>query len=210
MKMASDEGLVGLPSGEATKELTLQWRRLIRTATAVAVLTSPVAFIWFTEQAGLSWGWALFWTFIAVIAFRGLMDIVLRKMIPWPSLFGSDEPRAREEDIVNRRRAWYWYRRYRLALWIVGIITVIWFIKLLIPGGDDSWIGIVTGAWDGLASLMSNPQVLVYAIIFPLLFVMNFLILLGPMLAMGISQMQGFEPGRRGVGRQARRRPRAG
>ena len=195
MKMASDEGLVGLPSGEATKELTLQWRRLIRTATAVAVLTSPVAFIWFTEQAGLSWGWALFWTFIAVIAFRGLMDIVLRRMIPWPSLFGSDEPRAREEDIVNRRRAWYWYRRYRLALWIVGIITVIWFIKLLIPGGDDSWIGIVTGAWDGLASLMSNPQVLVYAIIFPLLFVMNFLILLGPMLAMGISQMQGFEPG---------------
>ena len=195
MKMASDEGLVGLPSGEATKELTLQWRRLIRTATAVAVLTSPVAFIWFTEQAGLSWGWALFWTFIAVIAFRGLMDIVLRKMIPWPSLFGSDEPRAREEDIVNRRRAWYWFRRYRLALWIVGIITVIWFIKLLIPGGDDSWIGIVTGAWDGLASLMSNPQVLVYAIIFPLLFVMNFLILLGPMLAMGITQMQGFEPG---------------
>ena len=195
MKMASDEGLVGLPSGEATKELTLQWRRLIRTATAVAVLTSPVAFIWFTEQAGLSWGWALFWTFIAVIAFRGLMDIVLRKMIPWPSLFGSDEPRAREEDIVNRRRAWYWFRRYRLALWIVGIITVIWFIKLLIPGGDDSWLGIVTGAWDGLASLMSNPQVLVYAIIFPLLFVMNFLILLGPMLAMGISQMQGFEPG---------------
>ncbi len=195
MKMASDEGLVGLPSGEATKELTLQWRRLIRTATAVAVLTSPVAFIWFTEQAGLSWGWALFWTFIAVIAFRGLMDIVLRKMIPWPSLFGSDEPRAREEDIVNRRRAWYWFRRYRLALWIVGIITVIWFIKLLIPGGDDSWIGIVTGAWDGLVSLLSNPAILVYAVIFPLLFVMNFLILLGPMLAMGITQMQGFEPG---------------
>jgi ATP-dependent Zn protease len=195
MKMASDEGLVGLPSGEATKELTLQWRRLIRTATAVAVLTSPVAFIWFTEQVGLSWGWALFWTFIAVIAFRGLMDIVLRKMIPWPSLFGSDEPRAREEDIVNRRRAWYWFRRYRLAAWILGIITLIWFIKLLIPGGDDSWIGIVTGAWDGLASLLSNPAILVYAVIFPLLFVMNFLILLGPMLAMGITQMQGFEPG---------------
>jgi ATP-dependent Zn protease len=195
MKMASDEGLVGLPSGEATKELTLQWRRLIRTATAVAVLTSPVAFIWFTEQVGLSWGWALFWTFIAVIAFRGLMDIVLRRMIPWPSLFGSDEPRAREEDIVNRRRAWYWFRRYRLAAWILGIITLIWFIKLLIPGGDDSWIGIVTGAWDGLASLLSNPAILVYAVIFPLLFVMNFLILLGPMLAMGITQMQGFEPG---------------
>ncbi len=193
--MASGEGLVGLPSGEATKELTLQWRRLIRTATAVAVLTSPVAFIWFTEQVGLSWGWALFWTFVAVIAFRGLMDIILRRLIPWPSLFGSDEPRAREEDIVNRRRAWYWLRRYRLAVWIIAIITVIWLIKLLIPGGDDSWIGVVTGAWEGLKSVLSNPAILVYAIIFPLLFVMNFLILLGPMLAMGITQMQGFEPG---------------
>jgi ATP-dependent Zn protease len=195
MTMASDEGLVGLPSGEATKELTLQWRRLIRTATAVAVLTSPVAFIWFTEQVGLSWGWALFWTFISVIAFRGLMDIVLRRFIPWPSLFGTDEERAREEDVVNRRRAWYWAKWFRRAVWVFGIITLIWFIKLLIPGGDDSWIGIVTGAWDAFTSLMTNPQILVYAIIFPLLFVMNFLILLGPMLAMGITQMQGFEPG---------------
>jgi ATP-dependent Zn protease len=195
MTMASDEGLVGLPSGEATKELTLQWRRLIRTATAVAVLTSPVAFIWFTEQVGLSWGWALFWTFISVIAFRGLMDIVLRRFIPWPSLFGTDEARAREEDIVNRRRAWYWAKWFRRAAWVFGIITLIWFVKVLIPGGDDSWIGIVQGAWDGFTSLMTNPQVLVYAIIFPLLFVMNFLILLGPMLAMGITQMQGFEPG---------------
>jgi cell division protease FtsH len=195
MKMASDEGLVGLPSGEATKELTLQWRRLIRTATAVAVLTSPVAFIWFTEQVGLSWGWALFWTFIAVIAFRGLMDIVLRRFIPWPSLFGTDEERLREEDVVNRRRAWYWAKWFRRLAWVLGIITVIWFIKLLIPGGDDSWIGIVTGAWEGFVEMMTNPAVLVYAIIFPLLFVMNFLILLGPMLAMGITQMQGFEPG---------------
>jgi ATP-dependent Zn protease len=195
MTMASGEGLVGLPSGEATKELTLQWRRLIRTATAVAVLTSPVAFIWFTEQVGLRWGWALFWTFIAVIAFRGLMDIVLRKLIPWPSLFGTDEERAREEDVVNRRRAWYWAKWFRRAVWVLGIITLIWFIKVLIPGGDDSWIGIVTSAWDGFVSLMTNPQILVYAIIFPLLFVMNFLILLGPMLAMGITQMQGFEPG---------------
>jgi ATP-dependent Zn protease len=195
MTMASDEGLVGLPSGEATKELTLQWRRLIRTATAVAVLTSPVAFIWFTEQVGLRWGWALFWTFIAVISFRGLMDIVLRRFIPWPSLFGTDEERAREEDVVNRRRAWYWAKWFRRAVWVLGIITLIWFIKVLIPGGSDSWIGIVTSAWDGFTSLMTNPQILVYAIIFPLLFVMNFLILLGPMLAMGITQMQGFEPG---------------
>jgi ATP-dependent Zn protease len=193
--MASDEGVVGLPSGETTKELTLQWRRLIRTATAVAVLTSPVAFIWFTEQVGLRWGWALFWTFIAVISFRGLMDIVLRRIIPWPSLFGTDDVRAREEDVVNRRRAWYWAKWFRRAAWVFAVLTLIWFGKLLIPGGDDSWLGTVRGAWDGFTAIMSNPQILVYAIIFPLLFVMNFLILFGPLVAMGITQMQSFEPG---------------
>ncbi len=134
--MATGEGLVGLPSGQATRELTLQWRRLIRTATAVAVLTSPVVFIYFHEEVGVRWGWSLFWTFVAVIAFRGLMDIIVRRFIPWPSLFGSDEPQAREEDIVNRRRAWYWGKWFRRITWIVGIITFFWIIRLAIPGGD--------------------------------------------------------------------------
>src|SRR5215210_5033872 len=169
--MAAGEGLVGLPSGETTKELTLQWRRLIRTATAVAVLTSPVVFVYFQEEVGVRWGWALFWTFIAVIAFRGLMDIAVRRFIPWPSLFGTDEAEAREEDVVNRRRAWYWGKWFRRATWIVGLITVLWVIRL------------------------ANPANLAYAFIFPLFFIMNFVILLGPMMLMGITQMQGFEPG---------------
>src|SRR5262245_21241371 len=196
MTMASGDGLVGLPSGEATKELTLQWRRLIRTATAVAVLTSPVVFLWLKNQVGVSWGWALFWTFIAVIAFRGFIDIVLRRFIPWPSLFGTDEPRAREEDIVNRRRAWYWTKWFRRAWWVFLTITVIWFIRLLFSSsGDKSWWGTAEWMWDGIVSALTNPATLGYIIILPLFFVMNFVILLGPMLAMGITQMQGFEPG---------------
>ncbi|MDP9491148.1 MAG: AAA family ATPase, partial [Actinomycetota bacterium] len=193
--MATGEGLVGLPTGEATKELTLQWRRLIRTATAVAVLTSPVVFIYFHQEVGVRWGWSLFWTFIAVIAFRGLMDIIVRRFIPWPSLFGSDEPQVREEDIVNRRRAWYWTKWFRRATWIVGIITVLWIFRLAIPGGDMSWLGTITGPWETIRPLLSNPSLMLYAIIFPLFFVMNFVILLGPMMLMGITQMQGFEPG---------------
>jgi ATP-dependent Zn protease len=193
--MAPGDGLVGLPSTEATKELTLQWRRLIRTATAVAVLTSPVAFVWFRQEVDLSWGWALFWTFISVIAFRGLVDIVLRRFIPWPSLFGTDEPELREEDVVNRRRAWYWFKWFRLITWILAIYTLIWLIRVFWPGGDPNptWTGTLSWMTDGLATYTSTLGG--YAIIFPLLFVMNFLILLGPMLAMGITQMQGFEPG---------------
>jgi cell division protease FtsH len=193
--MATGEGLVGLPSGEATRELSLQWRRLIRTATAVAVLTSPVIFFFFREEVGVRWGWALFWTFFAVIAFRGLMDIVVRRFIPWPSLFGTDEPEAREEDVVNRRRAWYWSKWFRRITWVVGIITVLWIFRLAIPGGDMSWLGTITGPWETLRPLLANPSLLLYAIIFPLFFVMNFVILLGPMMLMGITQMQGFEPG---------------
>ena len=193
--MATGEGLVGLPSGEATKELTLQWRRLIRTATAVAVLTSPVIFVFFHEEVGVRWGWSLFWTFVAVIAFRGLMDIIVRRFIPWPSLFGTDEQQSREEDVVNRRRAWYWSKWFRRVGWIVGIITVFWLFRLAIPGGDMSWLGTVTGPWETIRPLLSNPSLLLYAIIFPMFFVMNFVILLGPMMLMGITQMQGFEPG---------------
>ena len=193
--MATDQGLVGLPTGEATRELTLQWRRLIRTATAVAVLTSPVIFVFFHEEVGVRWGWSLFWTFVAVIAFRGLMDIVVRRFIPWPSLFGTDEAEAREEDVVNRRRAWYWRKWFRRVAWIVGIVSAVWLLRLAIPGGDMSWLGTITGPWDTLRPLLANPSLLLYAIIFPLFFVMNFVILLGPMMLMGITQMQGFEPG---------------
>jgi cell division protease FtsH len=196
MTMASGDGLVGLPSGEATKELTLQWRRLIRTATAVAVLTSPVVFIWFKNQVGVSWGWALFWTFISVIAFRGFIDIVLRRFIPWPSLFGTDEPRAREEDVVNRRRAWYWLKWFRRLFWVVAAVTLVWFIRLLFSDSSDkSWMGTAEWMWDGIVSALTNPATLGYVIILPLFFLMNFVILMGPMLAMGITQMQSFEPG---------------
>jgi cell division protease FtsH len=191
--MATSEGLVGLPTGEATKELTLQWRRLMRTATAVAIVTSPVVFVFLREEVGITWGWSLFWTFIAVIAFRGLIDIVLRRFIPWPSLFGTDEQTVREEDVVNRRRAWYWARRWRLVAWIVGLITVLWLLRLLVPGGETTWFP--WDWWNQFVDLITNPQMLVYAIIFPLFFVMNFVILMGPMMLMGITQMQSFEPG---------------
>src|SRR3712207_9473515 len=103
--MATDQGLVGLPSDETTKELTLQWRRLIRTATAVAVLTSPVVFVYFREELGVRWGWALFWTFVSIIAFRGLMDVVIRRFIPWPSLFGTDEQRSEERRVGKECRS---------------------------------------------------------------------------------------------------------
>ena len=46
-------------------------------------------------------------TALGVLIFRGLVEVVVRSIIPWPSLLsGSDE--LKEDDIVARRRFWYW------------------------------------------------------------------------------------------------------
>ena len=49
-----------------------------------------------------------------------------------------------------------------------------------------------------------------YVVILPLFFLFNFLILMGPLVLMGITQMQSFEPGDAELGRQAQRRARPG
>ena len=95
-----------------TEQLAAEWRRLTRVATVVAVFTAPVAFEWLHHVHGWSLGWSLLGTFLEVIAFRGLVDVVLRRFIPWPSLFGAEES-LREEDVIARRRVWFWRRWFR-------------------------------------------------------------------------------------------------
>jgi len=126
---------------DSSSQLNDQWRRLTRTATAVALLTSPVAFAWFHEQAGLSILWSLVATFFTVIAFRGLVDITLRRFIPWPSLFGSDDTGVREEDVVARRRAWFWRFWLRFAIW--AAIVAIPFYLLGKTVGSEVLLGVL-------------------------------------------------------------------
>ena len=99
----ADKPSLALPRSESQQELAQQWRNLARMATVVAVLTSPAIFLWLRKFEGWSIGWSIFATFVAVAAFRGFIDIVLRRMIPWPSLFGTDDPRLREEDVSRRQ-----------------------------------------------------------------------------------------------------------
>ena len=59
-------------------------------------------------------------------------------MIPWPSLFGTEDARLREEDIVNRRRSWTWRFYYRVALFFGGFITLAFLYRLLTaPAGTS-------------------------------------------------------------------------
>ena len=170
-------------------ELADQWRLLTRAATIVALLTSPALYIWFTQHNGWAWYWSLLATLGVVITFRGFADLLFRRLIPWPSLFGADSQQLREEDIMGRRRAWYWHKKWRLAMILITVNTIVW----LFNGG--SWWGTFGDIFNGIVEALSNPAVLGQLIFVTFLFIANFAILMGPMLLMGISQIRGFEPG---------------
>jgi hypothetical protein len=84
-----------------------EWRRLRRAATAVALFTSPMFFVVLYDKLDLSLPGALLVTAGCVIAFRGLVDVLARRVLPWPSMYGVDRKVA-EEDVVARRRTWFW------------------------------------------------------------------------------------------------------
>ena len=131
--MATAEPTVGagrLPTEQPpSTELADQWRRLTRAATVVALLTSPALFIWFKQYNGWSTLWSLLATLGVVIVFRGFADLLFRRLIPWPSLFGADSQRLREEDVMGRRRAWYWRKKARLAFILLFVITIAWLLR---------------------------------------------------------------------------------
>src|SRR3954449_8845965 len=94
---------------EQRNALAGQWRQLTRYATLVALLTSPAFFVILYQRNGWSMLAAIVVTGMAVIAFRGLVDVLARKMIPSPSLYGADKKMA-DEDVIAKRRLWYWRR----------------------------------------------------------------------------------------------------
>jgi ATP-dependent Zn protease len=162
-----------LTNSEPPAALGDQWRALRRAATVVAVLASPAVYLWLHDHEGVATGWSIAITIFAVIAMRGAMDLIFRRFIPWPTLFGAQDARLAEEDVLNRRRAWFWKSFFRWAILLGGIAVILWRVD----------------AWGALANMVP------LLIIFPFYFIFNFLILLGPMMWMGISQIHGYEPG---------------
>jgi cell division protease FtsH len=165
--------------------LAREWRRLGRAATFVAVLTSPAVFAWLYGTNDWPLIWALLGTFVAVIAFRGFIDVLAHRLIPRASLYGAGQE-LMEADIVGQRRVWYWRRKFHLLFWLV-----------LIVGG----IGAILYAFGVTASDVVDaiPQLAIYMLSFglqiPLFFLVNILILFGPLLFFGLKQMKGYEPG---------------
>jgi ATP-dependent Zn protease len=175
--MGSDPSLV----------LAREWRRLARAATFVAVLTSPAVFVYLHVTQGWSIGTSLLVTVLSVAGFRGLVDILAHKLIPRPSLYGAERDLA-EEDVVARRRLWFWARRWSLVLWLFGLLVLINVIQGLV--GHPTSLGGTLSDLGGLFSAFSAQLLFL-----PLLFFINFAILFGPLLIMGIQQIKSYEPG---------------
>jgi ATP-dependent Zn protease len=169
------------------EQLALQreWRRLTRAATVVAVLTSPVTFAFFYVQHDWPLFWAIVGTLAFVITFRGFMDVLAHRLIPRASLYGAGRELV-EEDIVSRRRVWYWRTKLRRLTWLAILAAIVLSLMSLF-GTSPSDIGKT------VVSVL--PFILIYGIQLPLLFFGNLLILFGPLLFFGLKQMKGYEPG---------------
>jgi cell division protease FtsH len=185
----ADPALGSMPAHETSQELAFSWRRLTRAATIVALLTAPALYVWFTQQNNWDWWVALLATLGIVIAFRGFADLFFRRFIPWPSLFGLESKKLREEDVVARRRAWFWRFWFRLAFLLSLIITITWLFR----GG--SWIGAAGAILSGIGNILSQPALWIQVVFVFFLFIANFGILFGPLLLMNLTQIKAFEPG---------------
>jgi ATP-dependent Zn protease len=176
MASAAETERLPLQAGEASRQLADQWRRLRRAATAVAIISSPVAFAWLYLVEGWDLWAAALATFFLVIAARGFMDLAFNRAIPWPSLFATDSARLREEDIVNRRRAWFWRFWLRVGIWAAILAIPAWLL------------------WEATGAALLV-QILPLLVLLPIFLIFNFVILFGPLLLMNLSQIQAFEPG---------------
>jgi cell division protease FtsH len=177
-------------------ELATSWRRLNRAATLVAVLTSPAVFLVLYRQDNFRWWTALLITIGLVAAFRGFVDVCTRRLIPWPSLFGAEQ-KMLAEDVVARRRSWYWKRKYRLLWAFLVTSAMLWALASLFgdsvsfPFGGWSWaLGPITND-----PAFSGSQLLILLLQLPLLLFSNMLILFGPMLWMAVRGIKSYEPG---------------
>ncbi len=176
--------------GRNSIPLAEEWRALRRAATIVALLTSPAFFLLLWERNGWNPWLAALASLGAVIMFRGLVDVIVRRLIPWPNLYNADQELL-AEDVIARRRAWYWRKKFRHLTFYAAFFFLV--VGIVAAANGES----LGGAIDTIGSAIGKaaPYLLIYGIQLPLLFFANFLIFFGPLLVFGIKQMKGYEPG---------------
>ncbi len=196
MAYAQESPGISAPINEHSSALAAEWRRLTRAATFVALLTAPAFFLILFDSNRLGLVLSLIITVIAVITFRGLVEVVTRKLIPSPSLYGADQS-LKQEDIVARRRYWFWRGKFRrLPVYLLIVVALLGFCQLLF-----SFAGVSAPFLNPFAGLRqifppdTLPQLALVFVQLPLLFFVNFAIFFGPFLFFAVRQIRGYEPG---------------
>jgi ATP-dependent Zn protease len=180
-----DRAQYGAPREAERIALAREWKRLGRAATFVALLTSPAVFAWLYGANDWPLPWALLATFVLVIGFRGFVDVLAHRLIPRASLYGAGREML-QDDIVARRRVWYWRTRFRQLAWL-AVLAILVGILMAVFGFSLSDVGN--------AFVSALPLLIGYGLQIPLFFLINLLILFGPLLFFGLKQMKGYEPG---------------
>jgi ATP-dependent Zn protease len=170
--------------------LAREWRMLGRAATIVALLTSPALFL----LLYLTYDWALIWALVGTLAgiviFRGGVDVLAHKIIPAPALYGAEDE-LKEQDVMSRRRVWYWRHKFKVWFW-VGLILLI-VLSIVAAFNDESLLDAASTAVNSIPSGIATGARLGMTLV--ALFLINFLILFGPLVFLGIQQIKAYEPG---------------
>jgi ATP-dependent Zn protease len=181
---------------EHASALAHEWRRLTRAATFVALLTAPAFFLLLFDSNHLGLILSLIVTVVAVVTFRGLVEVVTRRMIPSPSLYGADQS-LKQEDITARRRYWFWRGKFRrLPIYALLVLALLGICQVLF-----SFAGVSAPLLNPFAGLRqifppdTLPQLGLVFVQLPLLFFVNFAIFFGPFLFFAVRQIRGYEPG---------------
>jgi len=188
-------GMTG-PINEHAPALAAEWRRLGRAATFVALLTAPAFFLVLYDSDRLGLVPSLIITFAGVVVFRGLVEVVVRKLIPSPSLYGANQ-KLMEQDLVARRRYWFWRTKFRrLPMWIAAILILLALCQLLFAFAGVS--APFFHPFQGLRQIFpadTLPQLALVFVQLPLLLFINVFILFGPFLFMAARGIRSYEPG---------------
>ncbi len=180
--------------------LSRELRRIGRFATVVTVVASPSIFYFIHHRHHERTSKAVFLTAIACLVFRGAVELVIRRTVPWPTLFGTTDQILREEDMTNRRRWWTWRSLFIYATFVETIVTLVFVIQYLGHWwhGDAvnpiDWVGTNSAVFGGFHHIFKASSLTLVAQVF-FLFAANMLLFMGPLLAMGVSQIKAFEPG---------------
>jgi len=184
------------PQNQQATALAYSWRRLTRVATAVALITAPAFFLVLYDSDHLGLLAAILITGLAVLLFRGLVEVIVRTVIPWPSLLGGDAE-LKEDDIVARRRFWYWRTKFRRLPWLIGfILFLLGACQLLF-----AFSGIHASFFHPFAGLRtifptdSLPQLSLIFVQLPILMFAQMSIFFGPFLFMAARGIRSYEPG---------------